>query len=285
MFSLEDIVQEAQNGQALGNIARQHGISEDQVRKAADALIPAFSAGLAQKTDSAGGLADLFGAVLNDRYRDAFEGSAGLDDAETINDGNELVGKLFSANDAPDVLAAHAAQASGLAPGLIRMLMPVILSMVVGGLFKKMQGGGLGDLLDQMGKMGGKSPGNSSGGLGDILGDILGKGSLGGGQPPQPRPAPQPRQTPGPAGGLGGLLGGLLGSILGGGKATGQQRGQGQQRADQIFPEGFDPDTLNNGLDQLGKILRPDASAQGQQRPGAAPPGLEDLLGQILGHR
>jgi hypothetical protein len=44
-------------------------------------------------------------------------------------------------------------------------MMPVIISMIMGGLFKKMSGGGLGGLLEQMGRMGGNSPGNGSGGL------------------------------------------------------------------------------------------------------------------------
>jgi hypothetical protein len=62
-------------------------------------------------------------------------------------------------------VAQYAAQSTGLSSSLLKAMMPVIISMIMGGLFKKMSGGGLGGLLEQMDRMGGNSPGNGSGGL------------------------------------------------------------------------------------------------------------------------
>ena len=277
MINMQDVMHEAQGGQATANIARRFHISEDEAQKAVAALIPVFSAGLAQKTETPGGIADLFGAVLNDRLRDAFENVGGLDDNATIADGNELVGKLFKSANARDVLAEHTSQATGLTPGLMKKLMPVVLSLLVGGLFNKLQDGGLGDLLDQMGKMGGANRGNSSGRLGSILGDLMRQS---GGEPAS--------QAMRPGGGRSGLFGGLFGGLLGGrqppspGPATGKSSGD-VERADQIYVEGFDPDSLQVGLEQLGKMLRPDGLPAG--RPVNRSPDMDEPLAQILDGR
>ncbi|MFD0917548.1 DUF533 domain-containing protein [Pseudahrensia aquimaris] len=89
-----------------------------------------------------------------------------------------------------------------------------------GGASGRTGGGGLGDILEQLG--GGGSRGqqggapSSGGGLGDILGQLSGRGGSGGG--------------------LGGGLGDLLGQLAGGAAAGGAARGGQQQRADEIMP-------------------------------------------------
>ena len=50
MMNLFDIMQQAQNGQAMQNIARQYGLSQQQTQAAIEALLPAFSMGLQRQT-------------------------------------------------------------------------------------------------------------------------------------------------------------------------------------------------------------------------------------------
>jgi hypothetical protein len=109
MFNLEDIMQQAQGGQGIQNLARQFGISEEEASGAVHALLPALSAGLQNKTQDAGGIADLFGAVLNGRHQQAFENPDALSDADTVNDGQDMVARMFGAPDAPDRVAQYAA--------------------------------------------------------------------------------------------------------------------------------------------------------------------------------
>ena len=279
MFSLNDIIQQAQGGQGVQNLAEQFGLSTTQAQSAVDALMPALSAGLQQQTQGAGGLANLFGAMFNPTHQQAFSDPSALNSADTAADGQDALTRLFGTEKATQALAAHAAQSTGLSSSILQAMIPVIVSMVMGGMFKGMQGGGLGGMLEQLGRAGASSPGNSSGGLGDLLGQVLG-GALGGGAAgQQPQPAPQPQA---PSGGGGGLLGDLLGGLLGGGKAPQQPApGGGSQRADQIFPQGMGLDSsgLQGGIDMLGKMLNPGGAAQGGQQQA----GLQDLLGQLLG--
>lgn len=278
MFSLNDILQQAQGGSGIENLAQQFGISPQQAKSAVEALMPALSAGLQTRTQEPSGLADLFGAMFNERNQQAYEDPSALNAAETAANGQDAVERLFGTGQATQALAAHAAQTTGLSSGLLQSMIPVIISMVMGGMFKGMQNSGLGGMLEQLGRAGANSPGNSSGGLGDLLGQVLG-GALGGafgggmgGQAPERQRAPQQDQ-----GGLGGGLGDLLGGMLGGGRQAPQGRDQGG--ADQIFPQGFDLSSLQGGLDALGKMLNPGTQQGGQQ------PGLQDLLGQLFGGR
>ena len=50
MMNLFEMMQQAQNGQAMQNIARQYGLSPQQTQAAIDALLPAFSMGLQRQT-------------------------------------------------------------------------------------------------------------------------------------------------------------------------------------------------------------------------------------------
>jgi hypothetical protein len=50
MMNLFEMMQSAQNGQAMQNLARQYGLSQQQTQSAIEALLPAFSMGLQRQT-------------------------------------------------------------------------------------------------------------------------------------------------------------------------------------------------------------------------------------------
>lgn len=279
MFSFNDIFQQAQGGAALQNLAEQFGLSTTQVQKAIEAVTPALSAGLQERAQDPSGLADLFGAMFNDRHQQAFEDASAANTAEAAADGEDALARLFGGPQAQQALAAHAAQATGLSSTVMQSMLPVIVSMLMGGMFKGLAGSGLGGMLEQLGKAGAASPGNSSGGLGDLFGQVLG-GSLGGmfGSGQSSNEAPQRPGPGGTAGGLGDLLGGMFG---GAGRNAGRSADAGMNAgagADQLFPPGFDQASLKTGLDALGQIL-------GGDDKGGKQPGLGDLLSQMFGQK
>jgi len=275
MFDLSAILQQAQGGRGIENLAAQFGLRPDQASSAIDALLPMLSAGLQNKTQEPGGLADIFGGVLNNTNQQAYESAQAFADESTAADGEDMLARIFGTQQASPALAAHAAEQTGLNPGVLQSMLPALISMIMGGLFKGMQNQGLGQLLEKIGQAGGNAPGNSSGGLGDILGQIL-TGQMGG--QPQVRDRGQASAE---GSGLGGLLGGLLGGILGGGAR--QQPQQPAQQPDQIFPGGMDMGSLQQGIDMLGQMLNPGGAASQSGQQGAQAPNLQDLLGQILG--
>jgi len=190
-MNLNEIIQAAQGGQGINNIASQFGLSPEQTQAAIQAVIPAFSKGLqgaAQDPASLGGiLSHLTSGAHDASYTDPNQANAasGL--------GGEVLGQIFGSSGVTTQISQQASRVSGVDPQLIQQMMPVIASMLMGGLTHAMNGQGLGGILGQLANAA------TSGGLGS---------------------------TANPAGAApsGGLLGGLFSSVIGaltGGGAAG----------------------------------------------------------------
>jgi hypothetical protein len=113
-----------------------------------------------------------------------FEDASRAFSPQGVDEGNGILGHLFGSKDLSRAVAAQAAQATGIGQQLLQQMLPVIASMVMGGLFKQstnqMQAGGFG---------GGNNP------LGQIIEEMMKQsGGLGGGQAAPQRRAPQPSQ-------------------------------------------------------------------------------------------
>ncbi len=273
MNNLNEIVRQAHGGAGIQTLAQQFGLTAQQAEQAVEALLPALSESLLSRNKDPNGLAAMFGAMFNKQNQDAFETPAAIGLSDTAASGDDAMIRLFENDHASQALAAHASGTSGLSASVLQAMIPVIVSMLMGGLFKGMKTSGLGGLLDQFGKAGANSPGNSSGGLGDVLGQIL-SGALGGPQSGKrtPRPETQP-QTGAP----GGILGGMLGGLPGRRRQQVAQAGL-PERASQIFPAGLNPVNVQTGIDVLARMLNPGAGTQNSPEPG-----LQEILGQILG--
>lgn len=216
MMNLLEIMQAAQGGNAYQNLASQFGIRPEQAEEAVKAVLPAVSMGLQQQAETLEGWQNILGSLSQAQQSAAFFDSDGDGIPDHLeNEGQNAIGGMFGTPEATEAVAGHAAQFAGLPSGLIQQMLPVIASMIMGGLFKGAANNGLGGLLGQM-MQGGGQAGGLPGGLGSILGGMLGQGGLGQAMAPQ-----QPAQQPG----LGGLLGGLLGGMMGGGQQAQPQQG------------------------------------------------------------
>jgi hypothetical protein len=161
-------------------LAGQLGISPEQARRGAEALLPSVLGGM---SDHAAGL-DAHVHALGGA--DLARNVVGTEPTQ-VEQGNQLLGGIFGSREVSRDVAGHAAQNSGLDPALLKQMLP-ILAMLVAGHFA------------------GRADGQP-GGLGGILSSVLG-GLAGGGVGVSP--------VGGAGGALGGSLGGILGSILGG---------------------------------------------------------------------
>ena len=209
MFNLTDIMQTAQSGQGINNLATQFGLSPQQAQSAVQSLLPGFSMGLQNKAGTTDGFASLLEMMTGAAHMKAFTTPSATAAPETIDAGKDVLGNLFGTNVAQQALAQHAANVAGISTSVMNAMMPAIASMIMGGLFKGASNNGLGGLLSAA----------NNGGLGNILGQMMGGnaggngGGLGGilGQMMQPQATP----TAAPAGGMGGMFGQIMGQMMG----------------------------------------------------------------------
>jgi hypothetical protein len=250
MMNLFEMMMQAQGGNAMQNLSRQFGLSPEQAQSAVESLLPAMSMGMQRQTESVDGLQNfmqMFGGGQFAGFHDA-DGDGIPDNA--VSQGNDVLGALFGGKDMSRAVAAQAAAASGVSDAILKQMMPVVASMLMGGLFKGAMGNGLGGLMGQA----------MQGGLGNMPG--------GGYQQPQQPQNPLGGLFGGPAGG--GLMGGMLGNILGGLMGGGRQ----------APPPQAAPDPMMAGLDMLKGMFQ-----TGQQVNQGYQDNLQQMFEQFTQRR
>jgi hypothetical protein len=272
MASLYEILTNSHDGEGLGALGRELGLSPAQTQAAVTALLPAISTGLKRSTATPDGLGGLFSVMgqqqdllgMYDDQETAF-GSQG------VAAGNNVLSSIFGSPDVSRAVIDQAQKFSGVSSDILKKMLPVLAGILVSGL---MRSGSTGASASPA------QPAPSGGNLGDILGQIFGRelpGSPGasagpaqqvppaGGQPTPP-PGNQPAPAPTDAGGQVGSDGDLLGSIL------------------REFEKGIKEGRIKPVIIGGGPLQIP--APDGQQGPtpagSDAPQMPGDILGQIL---
>jgi hypothetical protein len=202
----------------LSAIGRQFGLDEAQTRAALEALTPVVAAGVRRNAQSPQGLQDILSSVLTGGRARALEDENAIQFDKAKGPGDEILGQIFGSKDVSREVTNQLSATSGIGGAVLKKLLPIVASIVMGQVAKKItggasagRGGGLGDILGDV--LGGgqqqQQPQSGGGGLGDILKDVLGGGTA------DPQPRAQPQQAPS---GQGGSLEDILGDILNGGK-------------------------------------------------------------------
>jgi len=215
MLPLFDMLNNSQNGQGMDLLARQFNLSQQQAQLAVEALLPAFSQGLKRNVSDPYGMAGFMNAMASGQHAKYFEDAQNAFSPQGINEGNGILGHLFGSKDLSRAVAGQAAQATGIGQDVLKQMLPVIASMIMGGLFKQstnqMQASQaasnpLGEIIEQMmrqggGMMGGgapqqrSSPQPQANPFDNPFGKVL-EGMFGGGAPEQAPQAPQGGQKP-----------------------------------------------------------------------------------------
>lgn len=295
MSNFDEILLSAQGGQLIANLAQRYGLSDEQAANAVRALAPALEIGLSRAVEEPQLFEKLIGELASPGRGAAFYDAETAQGEASVAQSRAFLDDLFGSPAVAGQVVQAAARESGLRPDILSQLLPVLASVLLGGLFKNASGQGLGPILEQLAK---------SGALNQILGQILGGGGAIGAPPRQPEPTP----TPLPRGGgglgpLGGILGSILGSLLGGGRRQrpadyggplGDAGGGFDRGAPAGLPDGMDQDSVQQAIEEIKKTLQIGRGGGASPRPGAgesqnpnpdARSGLEELLGQILGRR
>ncbi len=240
MLDLNDIMKQAQGGQAMANMAQMFGISEEQVKAAVQATLPAFSVGLQQNTSEPDYLTQFMDALGSGRHASYFDDANSFSNPNMQMDGNGILGHLFGSRDVSRMVAEQASEATGLGASIIRQMLPMIASMIMGSLFRQSQGSGMQDMITEIIR-------NMTGGAAAPQQQA---------PTPAPEPAPAPQQQPtGNDNPFGDILRDILGGAFGG--ATGDSTSGGS--AGGGMPQM--PQLPQTGADFFGNLFQPGMEA------------------------
>ncbi len=270
MLPLFEMLNNAGQGNGVDQIARQFGISNQQAQEAMEALLPAFSQGLKRNAADPYGAGNFLGALASGQHAKYFEDAANAFSPQGVAEGNGILGHLFGSKDVSRAVASHAAQATGLGQDMLKQMLPVLASMLMGGLFKQ-----------STGQMQGAQPRQAQAGGGGMLGDLMEQMMR---QMGQQQSGAQPRgRAPSGMSPSDNPLGQILEGMFGGGGSTGRSApsgGQGNNPLGEIF------DQFLRGGQGAGQP-EPQRRSAPQPEPETNPSGrsrnpYDDLFGQMF---
>ena len=153
----------------LQSMAQELGISESQAASGAAALAPAILGGFKKQAQGQPDGLEGLGGLLNQ-----LGGGGLLDDVVAskptdVNRGNEVLGQIFGSRDVSRAVAQNAASQSGLDPGVLKKMLPMLAMLFAGYMAKQRTAGA------------GAQAASAGGGLGGLLGGLLGGQSGGAG--------------------------------------------------------------------------------------------------------
>jgi hypothetical protein len=139
MDLLKTLVNAAGSG-GLGNIGSQFGLDNSAVEKVLGQVVPALGRGI-NKNAGSGGMGSLMNALQKGNHQRYLEDTSAAASDEGIQEGNGILGHILGSKDVSRNVAAHAASASGVSSDVIKKMLPMVATMVMGTLSKQTDSG------------------------------------------------------------------------------------------------------------------------------------------------
>jgi hypothetical protein len=179
-MNILDTIMNAGNGAAVRQIGSQLGLDETQTTSALSALVPALSAGLRQNLQTPDGLSGLAGALSAGNHQRYVENPAVLGDPATVAEGNSILSHILGSKDVSRQVAVQTAAQTGLGPDVMKRMLPLVATLVMGAMSRhastggpsSLTTGGAGGLLEMLG---GALDANKDGSALDDITGMLGR--------------------------------------------------------------------------------------------------------------
>lgn len=158
-MNVMDMILQAQSGGQIEQMARTFGIEPAQAQAAVGQLLPGLAAGVKRNMASEAGLGSLAKALQTGDHQKYLDQPEILGEPQTVAEGNAILGHILGSKDASRSLAEQAHGQTGLDTGIIKQMLPMVASMLMGSLSKQASSAGL--------------PGASASGLTGMLTSLL----------------------------------------------------------------------------------------------------------------
>ena len=142
-MNLLNLLLDSQNSPAIKQLAATFGLSEDAAKSAVSEMVPALSRGLQKNASTSQGLEALTGALSKGNHQRYVDQPESLTNNEAVTDGNAILGHIFGSKDVSRQVASHAASATGLDSGILKKMLPMVATMVMGSMSKQATSSGL----------------------------------------------------------------------------------------------------------------------------------------------
>ena len=142
-MNLLDMLMSAGGNAAAGQLGSRFGLDENQTMAALQQLVPALGNGLQRNVSSEGGVESLLGALTGGNHSRYMDNPELLSDEQTTQDGNSILGHLLGSKEASRAVASHASTQTGIGADVLKQMLPLVATMVMGSLSKQSNQAGL----------------------------------------------------------------------------------------------------------------------------------------------
>ncbi len=132
-----DAILGGQDNQLVTQLAKTAGIDESMVQNVVTQLLPAVSKGIKSNVGESGGLGDLVNALSSGNHQQYLDNPEKLTESAALDEGNAILGHVFGDKDVSRNVAGQAAEATGVDSGIIKKLLPLVATTVMGALSKE----------------------------------------------------------------------------------------------------------------------------------------------------
>ena len=136
-MNLLDMLVSAGGNAAVGQLGSRFGLDENQTMAALQHLVPALGNGLQKNLAGDGGLDSLLGALAGGNHSQYIDNPELLNNEETTADGNGILGHLLGSKEASREVAANASAHTGIGADVLKQMLPLVATMVMGSLSKQ----------------------------------------------------------------------------------------------------------------------------------------------------
>lgn len=133
-MQIDHVIDGAQGGAALANFASTFGVSPDKAAVAFKSLSDALTYRIQRNGLSRGGIADIVALLGEPDAGRALDDPQNMASADVARTGNHVLDVLIGDKHTSRGIAARTARASGLDESIVKKMLPVVASMLVGAL-------------------------------------------------------------------------------------------------------------------------------------------------------
>jgi len=138
-----------QNAQLVSQLAKNTGLDSTDVQKIIGQLVPALSQGIKTNVSQSGGVEQLINALSKGNHQHYIDKPESLTDASAVTEGNSILGHILGSKEASRNMATQAAQTTGVSNDIVKQLLPLVATAIMGALSKETSNspiGGVGNL-------------------------------------------------------------------------------------------------------------------------------------------
>lgn len=136
-MNLLNMLLDSQNSPAIKQLAANFGLSENAAKDAVSEMAPALSRGLQHNVSTSQGMEALMGALSKGNHQRYADQPESLTTDDSVTDGNAILGHILGSKDVSRRVASHAASTTGIDNSILKKMLPMIATMVMGSMSKQ----------------------------------------------------------------------------------------------------------------------------------------------------